>query len=370
MDLATITTLLHQNESETLDFKEQQYRFYGATDSEKSELLKDILAFANAWKTCDAHILVGVVERSGVKAQLIGVTEHLRDNDLQQFINSKTNRPIRFLTETVTIEGKQINVIQIAQRQRRPICLKQDFSGLKREIVYIRHGSSTDIAGPDEVAAMGAESSKDELAVPSIKLEFANPDSRERFGHDGEVTSVVLVDSPPPPKTPTRPAITPDSSEVGRLFESLFQPPAKELRSYYEQTALLNSLGFWVHNSGSVTATGVRAEITSDTQEGVHVLDESGRPREPRGSLELLTTLAMPSDISVTTHGGILLVSVNIGNLQPKAEYWTDAGLYVGSKCPAQIPMVARLFADNLPQPLEFQLNIRVRTIEEVYRGS
>ena len=45
-----IEQLLYENESSTLDFKEKQYLFYSADDNAKSELLKDILAFANAWR--------------------------------------------------------------------------------------------------------------------------------------------------------------------------------------------------------------------------------------------------------------------------------------------------------------------------------
>ena len=39
-------SLLHEEESSSLDFKRDQYPFVGASDDDKSELLKDILAFA------------------------------------------------------------------------------------------------------------------------------------------------------------------------------------------------------------------------------------------------------------------------------------------------------------------------------------
>lgn len=42
--------LLYEEETATLDFKRDQYRFAKAADDEKSELLKDILGFANAWR--------------------------------------------------------------------------------------------------------------------------------------------------------------------------------------------------------------------------------------------------------------------------------------------------------------------------------
>ncbi|MCA9047884.1 MAG: hypothetical protein KDA89_04105, partial [Planctomycetaceae bacterium] len=59
-----LRVLLRNPESTTLDFKQEQYKFYGATKQEQSELLKDILAFANAWKTSDAFILIGAQEHA------------------------------------------------------------------------------------------------------------------------------------------------------------------------------------------------------------------------------------------------------------------------------------------------------------------
>jgi len=60
-----IEELLYEEESSTLDFKQEQYKFIRANDYQKSELLKDILAFANAWRREDAYILIGVEEIKG-----------------------------------------------------------------------------------------------------------------------------------------------------------------------------------------------------------------------------------------------------------------------------------------------------------------
>src|SRR6202035_5284177 len=73
VDLQLLESLLYQEESEALDFKVQQYPFSGANDDEKSELLKDILAFANAWRQTDAHILIGVQEVRGGRSIVHGI---------------------------------------------------------------------------------------------------------------------------------------------------------------------------------------------------------------------------------------------------------------------------------------------------------
>jgi predicted HTH transcriptional regulator len=92
MDIAVFESLLREGESVTLDFKRDQYVFSKASDEERSELVEDILGFANAFKRTDAYILIGVVEVPGDRAQVFGVTEHLADHSLQQFVNSRTNR--------------------------------------------------------------------------------------------------------------------------------------------------------------------------------------------------------------------------------------------------------------------------------------
>ena len=70
MDSELLEQLLHQPESQFLDFKEAQYPFARASDVEKSELLKDVLAFANSWRHTPAYVLIGVREVKGGRSQV------------------------------------------------------------------------------------------------------------------------------------------------------------------------------------------------------------------------------------------------------------------------------------------------------------
>ena len=152
---ATVEALLWENESTSLDFKATQYRFDGATDDEKSEIVKDILAFANAFRRQDAFILLGVREVQGGRAEVVGVEQHLADASLQQFVNTKTNRPVEFSYHSLEVDGKQIGVIRVP-KQQRPLFLKRKYGRLEELVVYLRRGSSTAKAAPDEIAQMGA----------------------------------------------------------------------------------------------------------------------------------------------------------------------------------------------------------------------
>jgi hypothetical protein len=154
MEISLLEFLLNEGESTSLDFKRDQYLFYHkATDEEKSELLKDILAFANSWRRNNAYILIGVEEVKGDRPTVVGITSHLNDSDLQQFVNSKTNRPLVFSYETVSYKAFKIGVICIPLQQRPTFLLKK-YGKLDSEKVYVREGSSTKIASLEDITKM------------------------------------------------------------------------------------------------------------------------------------------------------------------------------------------------------------------------
>src|SRR3984885_6689760 len=119
MNAALLESLLHRSESETLDFKEGQYAFVGATPEQKSELLKDILAFANAWRDTPAYILNGMREGKHAKSVVVGIQDQLDDHSLQQFVNGKTNRPVAFSYTAFPTDGVQIAVLTIPVTDQR-----------------------------------------------------------------------------------------------------------------------------------------------------------------------------------------------------------------------------------------------------------
>jgi Putative DNA-binding domain len=110
--------LLHEGESSSLDYKRDQYPFVGATDDEKGERLQDILVFANGWRHAEAYILIGVEEVAGGRSTVVGVSHHIPENDLQQLVNSKTNRPVTFSYRSYSFEGKQVGVISCFRAMR------------------------------------------------------------------------------------------------------------------------------------------------------------------------------------------------------------------------------------------------------------
>jgi hypothetical protein len=153
-DAEVLESLLHLEEGPILDFKREQYRFNQASDRDKSELFKDILAFANSQRYRTGYILVGVEEVKGGRSEVVGVQEQLDDAILHQFVNSKTNRPVAFSYFPFGFEGREIGVLSIPL-QVRPVYSLRKYGIVQADTVYVRDGSSTGIANPDNIAEMG-----------------------------------------------------------------------------------------------------------------------------------------------------------------------------------------------------------------------
>ncbi|MCG6195602.1 ATP-binding protein [Leptospira sp. FAT2] len=137
MDKDTFETLLNKPESELLDFKSQQYVFVNAVPYVKSELLKDILALSNSTANGTAYILIGVNDSEGFPKEVVGIDETLDDSDIQQFINSKINKPLKFLYYTFEYNGLRVGIIEIPH-QEPPFYIIKDYGSLERLRVYIR----------------------------------------------------------------------------------------------------------------------------------------------------------------------------------------------------------------------------------------
>lgn len=176
--------LCFQGESNCVDYKRAQYAFQGADDAQKAELLKDILCFANAFRRSPAYILIGVDEDASGLGVIHGIDENqvIDDARLQQFVNSKTNNRIPFSAYPLRMNsGKILQVIEIDTCVRgRPFYLRNDYARLHHKDVWVRTGTSSHIASPEEIAAFGRDCVELEN-TPNIKTSLVseNGDSDE-----------------------------------------------------------------------------------------------------------------------------------------------------------------------------------------------
>jgi hypothetical protein len=364
-----IEELLYEEECSTLDFKKEQYLFNKSTDNQKSELLKDILAFANAWKRADAFILIGVEDVRGGKSNVVGVNEDLDDACLQQFVNSKTQRPITFEYKSAIIEEKRIGVIRIPV-QARPIYLKNDFGRLKANVVYIRRGSSTAEADPDEIARMGIAFPEIYRTQPQLQVEFARHKERVRLGTELNVDTIKLL-------VPEQNAI-PDYEETRTtslmpIFGSINRNFYREMVDYYYWKYICKSFTFYIENVSELPALGIKIVMDIPKSDGFGFLRKSQMPDEPHSSLDissrnigsLSNNVFTKSDFVISETLNNWIIEIEIPRLQPKSSYFTQNKIFVYSERDTAIDFSLTIYSDNLTTPIKSKLILRTRVTEK-----
>lgn len=363
MDDEFLTSLLYEEEGATLDFKKEQYRFASASKEEKSELLKDIIGFANAWRRVDAYVLVGVEEVRGGRSIVHGVESQLDDHALQQFINSLTNRPVRFHYRAAVLEHKQIGVIHI-EKQDRPIFLKKDYGKLEKGKVYVRRGSSTDPttpADPDEIFRMGLSS---EDRAPTLSVQFADINTQDLLGQHLVIKS-RLCEMPQDYEIPRLPDPPRGQFEIRPLT------PFKTNADYYRQLAkhiyihaLYRPVALALINSGRYVARNVRFELQITESTSIDAIEKCEIPSRPKKqtigpdlSGVKFRRAASPGDLTINRLSSMIKIEVLCGDVQPGRRIYSEQ-FYMGKSAEDIASVLYTIYSDDLPEPVVGQLDI------------
>lgn len=363
MNDSLMEILLNEAESSTLDFKRDQYPFSGASDEQKGEILKDILAFANTPRRIDAYILIGVEEVRGGRSIVHGVSNHILEHTLQEFVNKKLNRSVEFSYQVYPFEGKSIGVITIPI-QDGPYYSTKNYGRIAMNTVFIRRGSSTDIATPDEIARMGANTAA-RRQVPTLDLQFANRQTGEGLGQEITMESVVL-------NMPDHSEIPDLGSKTSRFF--LSEPMAnsdyyREYADFFSERAFFHPVRFLLRNTGPVLLTNARLFISVANESELSFCTEEDLPDSPRKfhSISPLSEYSFGDTrttyINIESHDDHCEISILFGNIQPGAASRSH-DLYIGSAKTQHMVIEGLVFADNLPQPVQVHLTFNINTQE------
>ena len=364
--LSLIDRLLREDESAALDFKGEQYPFQVSSDAKKGELLKDLLAFANSWRRTTAYILTGVSERKGGSREITGISEELDDASLQQFVNSKTQRPLEFSYRSIKQGGRLVGIFEIPV-QRRPIYLKRDYGKVRKGAVYVRRGSSTAIASPDEIAEMGASGLGQPR--PTLELMWADLERRAVLSSPCEIVSTILA-----PRLMVR-----QRAEIRKpIFSSITSLNMNENydKELIEFTFLMNYLrpvGLRLRNVGDGVARNILFIGRVEKGSNIRMVSWNDRPVQPsRNTLyELgknITPLAeqfrkKPEPI-VREFETEWEISVEFGDIRPGESVWSSAPILVATSQAEELEMKGELKGDNLSKPLPIVLRIASRVEE------
>ena len=358
-----IEQLLHEEEGTSLDFKREQYKFEGASNEEKSEILKDILAFSNAFRRADAYIILGVEEIRGKKSKVIGVHSHLDDAKLQQFINSKTQRPVTFSYRESTHEGLEVGIIHIPI-QLRPIYSKINYGKVKKGKVYLRRSSSTDVATPEEIIQMGTTDVN--LSVqPSIELNIVNRRRGEILGNSISVEKCTWYEVPHMKNIPN---YTRGSSlNVGGGSVQLPDPTAnpdflREVAAYVQTNSCI-PICLEMRNTGiSVIQDANVVFLINDQERRYEIIEPNKIADTPDRSnlvrLSKLTQITIKHDVTVNREGEDWKIECKFGKIQPGATVRLQDDILIGARSAGKTSFFGTVYADNIRSPISVQLNL------------
>ena len=372
-----IEGLLFAHEGASLDFKREQYAFEGADKESKSELLKDVLAFVNAFRRADAYILIGVEEIRGGRSAVVGVRKHLDDAKLQQFVNSKTQFPVTFSYREASHDGLPIGVIHIPV-QTRPVYATANYGKVTKELVYIRRGSSTGVAKPEEIMRMGP-APVDTAGQPTVTLHLVERGTGEALGDRVVVDQSTWFEVPPKEKLPDfRPGEPVGTGRVRFVAHDLNANSAfyRELAAFVQSAACFPA-ALELENSSRAVIHDARLEIElADPDRLYELLGSEDRPRMPDRNMMVSLTRAAggmaPGDVFVRREGDVWKVECRFGKIQPRARVRLEEDLLVGSRSAQEVEIRGRVYGDNIVTPipvgfiLHFSSGLRRLTVQEI----
>jgi hypothetical protein len=359
-DESFIEALLCKAEGVELDFKSEQYSFANANPHQKSELLKDILAFANAWRRADAFILIGIKETSLGGPQLCGIAEHLDDTDLQQFVNSKTNRPINFTYTRMEFKGYLLAILEIPI-QERPFFLSKDYGKVKKNIVYIRRGSSTIEASPDEVVKMGRDLAYERLKAPKLLPFIFREGHMTNANSTTHVVETTYLTIPEPELTPDyHHPIHTGSQEALIIYMGCNQDFYRDYAGYMKKRMGMVPFRLSILNSGELFASSIRLVVSiedaDETFEVMHIMDFPKAPeREPRLGRHILpwhgAGNADRHDIVVSRKQAVWFINFTLEKIHAKETVSSRDVFFIGAKRSSSCSLNCQIFADQLSSP-------------------
>lgn len=384
-----IDSLLYRSEDTAVDFKAGQYVLsrldeakYPALNKsqladlfkeKKSELLKDVLAMANAWRDGPGYILLGFKERKPYPPEVVGLSddEYHDDAAFQQFIASHVNGKPSFRYEVRPYRGVTIGIISVAKQLRPPFYAKEQYGKVKAGVVYLRRGSATFEAAPDEIAAMGASDAQTRRgAIVELRLEDAKKDPIAMHPQKVRLLDFGRIDE-----------IEDLASEPGNAFEVRIHEVNADYWRELAEWKRIHAGGIAVHvlleNRSEFALTGCKIELTAVDEDGRSVPLREGRkmPDEPRSSWhpherlmfnpDRMQTVLQKKTLDVEHRGTSTRCEIRLDRALPGETVAASDFLALLPQTSGAIRVQSRVLATELAAPLIFEVTVAVDATHE-----
>jgi hypothetical protein len=303
-----LNTLRYKSEGPDIDFKSAQYRFNGASELDKSEMLKDILAIANSWRDSTGYILLGFKDQRPHPAEVVGIRESIDDAQIQQFINGKVKPKLTFRYEEHLYEGKTVGVITIP-KQKRPFYLANAYGKIKSNVVYVRRGSSTDEAEPTEIAAMV----NDDSGRGDIRLDLSLiAPNNEALPCTFARTYLEFTEEFPDFKKARKPS-NPFEFQAYSNMERDNSDFWREYAEYIKVDEALIAVQFLLLNQSGVQLTNAKLEVVIDAldDQRFQLLEASELPTKPKPQWNFVDRLTTAPHVLTSQNSSLLVIDEN-----------------------------------------------------------
>lgn len=340
--------LKYGSENNALDFKSEQYIFTKSKDEKKrSQLLKDILSMVNSWRSETGYIIVGVIEKDDKPNEIVDILEHPDDAQFQQFVRSKTKDPCTFLYEPRSIDGKTVGVFSFPV-QKRPIFTIKDYGIINRNEVYVRRGSSNDIALPDEIANMG-ESRNRVSEQPNLSLSWLDAGDKSNYPTECSKQMNYLN----------------ISGEIPDFSRSTMYDLYLDNKHYYRELAAYLiapkkyvPINILMRNLGSLEANNVTIKIRFP-HSGTHLISRTEYPSKPTkdSSIINMDNIGIPL-IYISKDNEDWIISWEVTKLHAGNEIDLTDELYLTVDHSVESYFRIEIFADGLSKPIAQELKM------------
>ena len=354
-----LNKLRYRSESDDLDFKQAQYRFIGGNDITKSEVLKDILAMANAWREGTGYIVLGFKDKRPHPAEVTGINEHIDDAQLQQFVSGKVKPKMMFSYEEHLYEGRTVGLISIP-KQMRPFFISNPYGKLKSNVVYVRRGSSTDEAEPTEIIAMASDDSgHSEIKLDLLVQTLDNMDLPDTFSH----TYLHFTERFPDYEKPPRVRSDPFEIDIMRSIWLDNRHFWREVSEYIRIELAQIRIQFVLCNRSQVQLTNAKLEVMLDPINSQEVVMREGDnlPKRPHSQWNHLHQTfdnvlhQREPMLTVDDSGAMPQCSVRFGMLLPGEQGRSRDSLALIPRGPGKLRLRFRILAAELTAPIEIE---------------
>lgn len=158
MNEQQLREIISKGENESIDFKRE---FYIENPSQKAEFIKDIIALCNSASN-KGYLIIGV-ENNGT---LFGI-ENLPEERIQQIAHTYIYPNVILKCFKVILDEKTVGIIEI-EGTEKPHRVIKEIDRLFINDVFIRHGSTTAKASPDEMFRMRKRETEMELEIKAL----------------------------------------------------------------------------------------------------------------------------------------------------------------------------------------------------------